>query len=328
MTQAQDLDAVYFLTFPGWNRELRSNRWNYASRWARHVPVTLVQAVPSLGRSESYAVEESRIENCRILHVRATGWGNRSLQNGLIQAEQVRRDISTNHFSRVMFWLYDPSYFVTWGMLPATVRVVHATENHFMFPVGPILSASDKEVRLRRWICCMRQADATICCSDGVAASCRPHARGRVETVTNGCDRDFYAGAPPDPGVAALRGELDRIAVFAGNIDERLDYVTLAEAAERNPRVLFLLVGPKNVHAAEARAAFNRFVRHSNARHLDTVPAERLPAFYAACDVGMLPYVRQPPVVRERIPAEDVRDGGGRPADRGAASQDDRALCG
>ena len=245
---------------------------------------------------------EPRIENCRILHVRATGWRSRSLENGLIQAEQIRRDILARGFGRVMFWLYDPSYFAAWGMLPATVRVVHATENYFMFPTGPFLSSSDKAVTLQRWIYCMQHADATICCSDGVAASCRPHAGARVETVTNGCDRDFYAGAAPDPGVGALRGELDRIAVFAGNVDERLDYVTLAEAAERNPRMLFLLVGPKNVHAPEARAAFQRFVRHSNARHLDTVPAERLPSIYAACDVGMLPYVRNPLLYENGFP--------------------------
>ena len=90
--------------------------------------------------------------------------------------------------------------------------------------------------------------------------------------------------------------------MFAGNVDDRLDYATLAQAAERNPRVLFLLVGPKNVHESEARTAFQRFVRRSNARHLDTVPAERLPAIYAACDVGMLPYVRNPLLYENGFP--------------------------
>ena len=302
MTKGQALDAVYFLMLPGWDRELRSNRWHYASRWACHVPVTLVQAVPSLGVWSSYAVAEPRIENCRILYVRATGWGSRSVGNGLIQAEQIRQDVSNMGFCRVMFWLYDPSYFLTWGILPAAFRVVHATENYFMFPIGPFLSSSEKTVTLRRWIYCMQHADATICCSDGVAASCRPHARGHIETITNGCDRDFYDGATPDASVVALRGKLERTAVFAGNIDERIDYVTLAKAAERNPRVLFLLVGPKNVHGVDARRAFKRVICRSNVRYLDAVPAERLPEIYAACDVGMLPYGRNALVYENGFP--------------------------
>ena len=299
----QTLDAIYFLMFPGWDRELRSNRWHYASRWARHTPVTLVQTVPALPRSKSHAVAETRIENCRILYVRASGWGDRSLPNGLIQIEQIRRDISANGFDRVMFWMYDPSYFLTWGMLPATVRVVHATENYFMFSNHQYMSSDHKTVSLRRLIFCLQHADATICCSDGVNASFRPHSGGHVETVTNGCDRNFYAaGNSPDRAIAALRGKFDRVAVFAGNVDGRLDYVVMGEAADRNPKVLFLLVGPKNFQEPEHGAAFNRFVRRPNSRHFDTVPVERLPSIYAACDVGMLPYVRKPLLYENGFP--------------------------
>ena len=41
-------DAIVFLIWPGWKTELRANRWHYASRWARHLPVILVQPVDGL----------------------------------------------------------------------------------------------------------------------------------------------------------------------------------------------------------------------------------------------------------------------------------------
>ena len=298
----QRFDAIYFLMLPDWDTELRSNRWTYASRWARHLPVTLVQPVPSLSRSNSYSVPETRIDNCRILYVRATGWGDRSLANSLIQAEQIRRDILTNGFSKVIFWLYDPSYFMAWGILPAMVRVVHATENYFMFSDRQFMSSKHKMVSLRRWIFCLQHADVTICCSAGVAASCRPHASGYVETISNGCDWDFYNGAKPDRTTATLHEDFEHIAVFAGNVDGRLDYVAMANAADRNPSVLFLLIGPKNLPDREHRRAFDQFARRTNTKHLDTVPAERLPSIYAACDVGMLPYIREPLLYENGFP--------------------------
>ena len=131
------------------------------------------------------------------------------------------------------------------------------------------------------------------------AAPTRGGASRRSRTVATGTSTQ---GAAPDPAVTTLRGKLERIAVFAGNIDERIDYVTLTKAAERNPRVLFLLVGPKNVHAPEARRAFTQFICRPNARHFDTVPVERLPAIYAACDVGMLPYARNPLLYENGFP--------------------------
>ena len=57
------------LMFPGWEHELRSNRWHYASRWAKHRPVVLVQPTES-GAGAALAAEE-RIPELPYLHVAA-----------------------------------------------------------------------------------------------------------------------------------------------------------------------------------------------------------------------------------------------------------------
>ncbi len=290
-----DLDAVYFLMFPGWEKELRSNRWHYASRWARHISVTLVQGVPSLGISESRSVAEPRIERCRILYVRSPDPDERAVQDGLIQAEQIRRDIAQQNYKRVAFWLYNPAYFMSWGMLPATVRVVHATENYFMY-------SNNTPEFLPRLKYCLRHADVAICCSEGVARSYSPHAGGEVVTITNGCDHEFYSKAEPDKSILALHGEFQRIAIFAGNIDERLDYDALLCAAERNKDVLIALFGPTNFLEKIHSRGFKRLVACRNVRHFGIVPVERLPSVYAACDLGILPYVYEPLLYENTFP--------------------------
>ena len=289
------LDAIYFLMFAGWEKELRANRWHYASRWARHIPVTLVQPTSFLSEFDSYAAAEPSIDNCRVLHVRAVGQGHSSLVDSLIQCEQIRRDIAAGGHNRVAFWLYDPSYFVTWTLLPAAVRVVHATENYLMFSNLPPQFGE----RLKY---CLAHADLTICCSEGVAASYGPWCEGRVETITNGCDYEFYANAVPDADLTALRKCYDSIVVFAGNVDQRLDYVAIAMAADAHPKILFAFFGPTNFTDADNDFAFQRLCARPNIRYFGRVSAERLPAIYAACDVGILPYIFEPLLCENGFP--------------------------
>ena len=289
------LDAVYFLMFAGWEKELRANRWHYASRWARHIPVTLVQPTPLLSEFDSYTVAEPNIDNCRVLHVRELGQDHSSLVDSLIQCEQIRRDIAAGGHNRVAFWLYDPSYFLTWTLLPAAVRVVHATENYFMFSSLPPQFGE----RLKY---CLAYADLTICCSEGVAASYEPWCEGRVETITNGCDYEFYANAVPDDDLAALRKCYDSIVVFAGNVDQRLDYVAIAMAADAHPKILFAFFGPTSFTDTDNDSAFQRLCARPNIRYFGRVSAERLPAIYAACDVGILPYISEPLLYKNGFP--------------------------
>ncbi|HEY3921241.1 MAG TPA: hypothetical protein VGL76_03910, partial [Gaiellaceae bacterium] len=67
------IDSVYFLMFAGWRTEMVSNRWHYATRWARHLPVVLVQPDQITPRRAHLSEPDERIPNCEILSVRTTG---------------------------------------------------------------------------------------------------------------------------------------------------------------------------------------------------------------------------------------------------------------
>ena len=59
-------DALVMLTWSNWHTEPRSNRYHYATRFARHIPVILVQ--PDL-EDDTYHFEETGIENLTVLHL-------------------------------------------------------------------------------------------------------------------------------------------------------------------------------------------------------------------------------------------------------------------
>ena len=111
-------DAIYFLMSAGWTTELRSNRWHYASRWARHLPVVLVQPEPDLGLEDARTERDAGIPNARVLYVRGAYAIEHYLTNALIQCEQIRRDIVAHGYERVIFWMYNSEFAFSAAVLP------------------------------------------------------------------------------------------------------------------------------------------------------------------------------------------------------------------
>lgn len=204
-------DSIYFLMFPGWKGEFRSNRWHYASRWARHLPVTLVQPMSS---SEMVAVseEEQRIQGCRILSVTGHYFQRWSLPHGLLQTRQLLDDMAERGHRRPILWAYDPNYLVSFSLVPAVLRVYHATENYYNFPDVPkeFLTGLSTMVSI---------ADMVVAVSPGVADSYQSAATVPIDLITNGCDHRFYSGAEPDQGLDAAASDFEKVVVYAGNID-------------------------------------------------------------------------------------------------------------
>jgi glycosyltransferase involved in cell wall biosynthesis len=76
---------------------------------------------------------------------------------------------------------------------------------------------------------------------------------------------------------------------FAGNLHPgKVDFELLGELAARRPEWTFLLVGPVQPAAAERVAALTHA---PNVRHVGHVPYAQLPAYVAAFDVALIPYV-------------------------------------
>ena len=92
-------DAVVMLTLSDWRTEMRSNRYHYATRFAKRLPVIFVQ--PDL-HERRYAYEESDVEGVVLLHVyRDYGWRQSCL---------LRRALREKALRRALFWVYNTQF--------------------------------------------------------------------------------------------------------------------------------------------------------------------------------------------------------------------------
>jgi glycosyltransferase involved in cell wall biosynthesis len=287
-------DCVYFLMFEGWKNELQSNRWHWASRWARHLPVVLVQPVHRSRRP--YAAEsEPRIPGCRVLEVPAS----QDASNLMLHAstiEHVVADLRRKNHSRPILWAYNPHLLATYAALPAALRVFHATENFFDFghPPGPFLRAVRGMVLA---------SDLIVAVSSGVAEGIAENVAGQpIEVVTNGCDFAAYSAGGRDPMIEAVKQEYGRVAVYGGNINSRIDFDLLGEASAASPETAFIFIGPTHGLHPEDQRRWERLGREKNVRVLGPMPAARLPHVYKSADVGLIPYKQIKLVVDNGFP--------------------------
>jgi hypothetical protein len=290
------VDSVYFLLFPGWETELRGNRWHFAVRWARHKPVVLV--VPTLtGGASAKSVPELRIPNCRILHVYAVveRGPDQIARDTQIQVGQILADMAGHHFERPLLWCYNWKLAGPLARLPAVARLLHATEAHFDMPgIGRMLH------RLRAAVAV---SDLTVAVSEGVASGIRSRVEGaEILTVTNGCDYRHYSEGKPDAALAAKRPAYSRIAIYAGNVNSRLDFDLLRRLASDHQEVLFALYGPTSPLSESDASAWREVRSLSNVLAPGAVDPDRLRDLYAAADVGLIPYRQYPYLVDNGLP--------------------------
>lgn len=289
-------DAIYFLMFEGWDQELRSNRWHYAKRWARHLPVTLLQPTQAVAAKRSAVRDEARIGNCRILSIKSS-WREWSyLEDSLVQLGQVACDMEALRVTRPLLWFYNPNLVGLYAALPAVGRVLHATENYFHFEGVP-------DWFLARYKLAIQISDTVVAVSDGVAASIRenvPHAP--VTVVSNGCDYKEYSRFVPDAQLLAVRRTGQRIVIYAGNINNRLDYVLIQRCVTALRDALFAFFGPVVGLSGDDARRWSDLIREPNLRYFGPVDPDMLAGLYGAADVGVIPYKQTKMLVENGFP--------------------------
>jgi glycosyltransferase involved in cell wall biosynthesis len=294
------IDSVYFLMFDGWPERLESNRWHYARRWARHVPVTLLQP-RARGVRGPHALADAEIPNCEILPIADSNPGATDLVRGLVQAGQVMQYMRGRGHTRPLLWSYNPRLAGLCAALPAVGRIYHATENHFDFADLPEVFDRELEASLRI-------SDLVIPVSSGVADGIRSRIPdAHLVVVANGCDTSQYR--PDGPGSAHIesaRGEFGRIAAYAGTINGRLDFKLIERAAAANETTLLVFAGPVSPLAEADTEAWRRILSMGNVRHLGLMAPEELAALYRSSDLGFIPYRRERLLVENGFPLKTL----------------------
>lgn len=270
-------DCVVMLTWSDWKTEPRSNRYHYASRFARSVPVFFVQ--PDEAAS---LVEPTEVTGVALVHS--------GPRHDAQQLAPVARLLAERGLSRPLLWIYSPRYTALERHFPGALRVLHATEDYFsgstflQQPAGPRRFAQRREVMRiqRQMIQAAQVAHLVVCVSPGVAEGIVRYCayRGELRVLENGCDYAFWAeqgGAPA--------GEKP-VAIYQGGINERLDTQLIVEVMRRLPEWEFRFCGS----VSAAYEGWRELQRAPNFRNLGTLTAEALRDELHRAHVGIMPY--------------------------------------
>lgn len=221
-------DSVVFLTWSDWFSELRSNRFHYASRFSRQLPVYLVQ--PNSGVD---SIQFEKVEDFDITVLRVPA------RYAVNDAGLLQKALDGCGARRPLLWIYNVLFeeFICKSFAP--LKILHATEDYFaksnVFPVSERIRSATVRI--------LSYADLVVGVSEGVTKSYIDNGRfnGTAITLENGCDFNFWENSrakyyqPPPDG--------KKVALYEGNLNQRVDYDLLNHVAESLPDWEFWFCG-------------------------------------------------------------------------------------
>lgn len=276
-------DAIVMLTWSDWHTEPRSNRYHYATRFARELPVLFVQPDSETGDTVSERVPGTNID---IVHV--------SPNYGPAQTAALNRELKRRRIFRPFLWIYNVFFEDFTRRSNANLKVYHATEDYLS---PPDQWAAGDEVVCAPLIRQLRDMDLVVAVSEGVAESyqVRGGFEGETLVLPNGCDFAFWKEsqasvyAPPPHGRP--------VALFQGGINARLDYDLLNALAGQMPDWDFWFCG----HDANGGPGWKALRQRANVRYLGTLRPEDIADAARQSSVGLIPF-KQDELIRRSLP--------------------------
>ncbi|WP_210497146.1 glycosyltransferase [Microvirga antarctica] len=278
-----DFDAVVMLTWSDWKTEPRSNRYHFATRFARDCPVIFVQ--PDL-IGDGTRVEPVPGHAITILHVPHT--------YGPAQSRALSAALKALGVRRPLLWIYNVYFEHFIRRASARLRVYHATEDYLSPEETLKVTDAPVQAALRR---VLASVDLLVSVSDGVARTYERHGgySGPSLVLRNGCDFPFWR----DSQAADYRPPSDnaKVVLFQGGINSRLDYDLLLDLTAALPDFQFWFCGK----AVDAPAAWASLKERPNVRDFGLVSSDEIAALSRQALVGIIPF-RQDALMRRSLP--------------------------
>ena len=212
-------DAVVMLTWSDWFTELRSNRYHYATRFSKLLPVIFVQ--PDLEKN-TYSFEATSIPNITVLHI--------SKDYDARQNNQLIKALLEKNIHRPILWIYNINFYKFISKTTSVLTIYHGTED-YLSPQSQLRLTGHHLKKMNR---ILDKCDLLINVSEGVAKTFAEYStyKGRSVTVTNGCDYKFYT-----PLLHNIENKnplaSQPIAFYQGNIFNKLNYELLYTLASK-----------------------------------------------------------------------------------------------
>jgi glycosyltransferase involved in cell wall biosynthesis len=271
------------LTWSDWHTEPRSNRYHYAVRFARHLPVLFVQPDASGDAIASEKVVNHAVE---ILHVPAT--------YDLAHAQALHREIAKRGIRRPLFWIYNAYFTDVVALSSARLHIYHATEDYLSEPELWRVTQQDLSHKVREML---GHVDIVLAVSDGVAASYGRSGvfEGDVAVLANGCDFGFWNAS----GASAYRAPTGGrpVALYQGGINDRLDFELLIDLADGMPDWDFWYCG----RIGPDIPGWHALQRRSNVVYHGMLDAGGIARLAGQARVGLIPF-KQDGLIRRSLP--------------------------
>lgn len=283
-------DAVVMLTWSHWPTEPRSNRYHYASRFARCLPTLFVQE-DNGGTACTY--EPTELLNLTLVHAPLS---TAAKGNDATQTRALARALRERGIFRPLIWVYNPRMKHFLRSVYAPLKVFHATEDYVS---GDYYQHPPKF--LDNLYETLAGCDLLVAVSEGVERAYREkaHFRGATVVATNGCDHTFLAaGADTKPA------EGPPVAFYQGGINNRLDWGLIRDTVRRLPHWQFRFCGRLYFGPGERglEKIWKQLVAAPNFRYLGELTPEDVRRESHAATVGLIPFVKNPTIVDRSFP--------------------------
>ena len=269
-------DAVVFLTWSNWASEPRSNRYHYATRFARRLPTYFFQ--PSQ-RCE-LAEEKSGVAGLTVVNI--------PVPYDSAQVAAFKAYLREKGVRRPLLWVYNPKFENVLSAHPSWFRVYHATED---YTIDEALFIEEDDQR--RLFNILPTFDLLVSVSESVRSNYIQRLSLSIPSITlpNGCDFNFWRESRAWEFEEGADGP--NVCLYQGAINRRLNFELLAHLADAMPDWIFAFCGrvDKSPEEAEHMRPWRALMERANVRHHGELSPERIAELAKECKIGIIPFV-------------------------------------
>lgn len=277
------IDAVVMLTWSNWHTEMRSNRYHYATRFAKLWPVIFVQ--PDLSDLKVY-FEDAGYDNIYILHIPIVF--NEYTSRLLNQALLARKII------KPMLWIYNVNFIDFVATKYAALKIYHATEDYFAkefyldgFGGGEIVKKLKKLLFFIDLLASVSEGVEESYCMNGLY-------KGEKILLGNGCDFEFYK--PSARAISCVK-ENKKIAFYQGNITNKLNFDLLSKLINKMSDWEFWFCGKDH-----GLSDWKKLLKLNNVKYFGCVSPEEIRNLAYKSTVGLIPFVEKNLFLKQSFP--------------------------
>jgi len=283
MSLNHEFDAVLMLTWSDWTTEQRSNRYHFATRFAKKLPVFFFQHDKNTNKEITVEVSECRrVEIIQLPHELSKS-----------DVDDIKKFLYFRGIKKPLIWIYDPLYYIfLLDSLSSGYRVFHATEDYFTDTKHwdgsiQVIRRSLKDL--------LGKVDLLVACSDGVAASyvANGNYHGQLLVSKNGCDAEFYIDLMQS---TSHESGNKPIAIYQGGINTRIDFELLKSLIKRMPGWEFHFCG-NTIDDGSWKSILNL----PNVKYFGVLNADEVAKLMIASTAGIIPF-KQDPWIKTSLP--------------------------